>query len=222
VELTELYENRFDAKARADKMRVWSILWQSVFSRWVRPDDTVVDLGAGYCEFINAAAAKRRIAVDLNPDTAKVAAPGVEVHNESVSELGFLRDGEVDVVFTSNFFEHLPNKDVLTRTIKATFRVLRPGGTFIVMGPNIRFLPHLYWDYYDHHIALSDRSVCEALTMCGFQLRHVEPRFMPYTVKSMLPQWGWLIRGYLALRPLSSKFLGKQFLVVATKPERKT
>jgi len=45
---------------------------------------------------------------------------------------------------------------------------------------------------------------------------------MPYTVKSMLPQWGWLIRGYLALRPLSSKFLGKQFLVVATKPERKT
>jgi SAM-dependent methyltransferase len=218
VELSELYGNRFDAKARADKARVWSILWQSVFSRWVRPDDTVLDLGAGYCEFINAAVAKRRIAVDLNPDTARLAAPGVEVRNESVADLGFLRDGEVDVAFTSNFFEHLPDKSVLTAAIKATFRVLRPGGTFIVMGPNIRFLPHLYWDYYDHHIALSDRSVAEALTMCGFQLRHVEPRFMPYTVKTMLPQWGWLIRGYLALRPFSSTLLGKQFLVVATKP----
>jgi SAM-dependent methyltransferase len=220
LELSELYEHRFDAKARADKMRVWSILWQSVFSRWIRPEDTVVDLGAGYCEFINAARAKRRIAVDLNPDTAKLAAPGVEVRNESVSELGFLRDGEVDVAFTSNFFEHLPSKDVLTRALQATFRVLRPGGMFLVMGPNIRFLPHLYWDYYDHHIPLSDRSVCEGLSMCGFQIVHVEPRFMPYTVKSMLPQWSWLIRGYLALRPLSSAFLGKQFLVVAKKPEQ--
>lgn len=219
MELTELYENRFDAKARADKARVWSILWQAVFSRWIRPDDAVVDLGAGYCEFINAAVAKRRIAVDLNPDTAKLAAPGVEVHNESVSELGFLRDGEVDVAFTSNFLEHLPDKNAVTLTLKAAFRVLRPGGTFIVMGPNIRFLPHLYWDYYDHHVALSDRSVCEGLSMCGFQIRHVEARFMPYTVKSLLPQWAWLIRGYLALRPLSSAFLGKQFLVVATKPE---
>lgn len=218
MELSELYENRFDARARAGKMRVWSILWRSVFSRWVRPDDTVVDLGAGYCEFINAAVAKRRVAVDLNPDTARSAAPGVEVRNESVSELGFLRDGEVDVAFTSNFFEHLPNKDVLTLTLKAVYRVLRPGGTFIVMGPNIRFLPHLYWDYYDHHIPLSDRSICEGLTMCGFQIRHVEARFMPYTVKSLLPQWGWLIRGYLALRPLSSAILGKQFLVIATKP----
>lgn len=217
MELSELYENRFDAKARAGKTRVWAILWRAVFSRWVRASDTVVDLGAGYCEFINAAVAKRRVAVDLNPDTAKLAGPGVEVRNESVSELGFLRDGEVDVAFTSNFLEHLPSKDVLTLTLKAVHRVLRPGGTFIVMGPNIRFLPHLYWDYYDHHIPLSDRSICEGLAMCGFQIRHVEPRFMPYTVKSLLPQWGWLVRGYLALRPLSSALLGKQFLVVATK-----
>ncbi len=221
MELSELYENRFDAKARADKARVWSILWQMVFSRWIRPTDTVVDLGAGYCEFINAAVAKRRTAVDLNPDTAKLAAPGVEVRNESVSELGFLREDEVDVAFTSNFLEHLPDKNTLTQTLKAAFRVLRPGGTFIAMGPNIRFLPHLYWDYYDHHVPLSDRSLCEGLSMCGFQIRHVEPRFMPYTVKSMLPQWGWLIRGYLALRPVSSAALGKQSLVVATKPQRR-
>ena len=218
MELTELYENRFDDQERASKTRVWSILWERVFSQWIGDQDTVVDLGAGYCEFINAARARRRIAVDLNPDTAKLAAPGVEVRNESVSELGFLRDGEVDVAFTSNFLEHLPNKDVLTRTIKAAFRVLRPGGTFIAMGPNVRFLPGVYWDYYDHHIPLSDRSVCELLSMCGFQIRRVEPRFMPYTVKSLLPQWGWLVRAYLALRPFSSRFVGKQFLVVATKP----
>jgi SAM-dependent methyltransferase len=217
VKLDTLYENRFGAAERARKASVWGRLCKQVFSRWIGPEDTVLDLGAGYCEFSNAAVAKRRIAIDLNPATVQAAAPGVEVHTVAADELSFLRDGEVDVVFTSNFLEHLPSKDVLTRVVMETKRVLRPGGTLIVMGPNIRFLPHLYWDYYDHHIPLSDRSVTELLGMCGYTVRHVEPRFMPYTVKSRLPQWDVLVKGYLALRPFSSFFLGKQFLVVASK-----
>lgn len=218
MELSELYGNRFADADRARKVRIWAVLWSRVFSRWVGPEDTVLDLGAGYCEFINAASARRRIAVDLNPDTARAAAPGVEVHSASAAELAFLGDGEVDVVFTSNFLEHLPSKDVLTKVVEAAWRVLRPGGTLVAMGPNIRLLPDVYWDYYDHHIPLSDRSVCELLAMCGFALERVEPRFLPYTVKSRLPQWDWLVKAYLALRPLSSAFLGKQFLVVARKP----
>ncbi len=222
MELSELYGNRFAEADRARKVRIWAALWDRVFSRWVRPEDTVLDLGAGYCEFINAAVARRRIAVDLNPDTVRLAAPGVEVHTASASQLAFLHDGEVDVVFTSNFLEHLPSKDVLTLVAKAAWRILKPGGTFIAMGPNIRFLADVYWDYYDHHIPLSDRSVCELLAMCGFDILRVEPRFMPYTVKSRLPQRGWLVRAYLALRPLSSAILGKQFLVIASKPDPST
>jgi hypothetical protein len=86
------------------------------------------------------------------------------------------------------------------------------------MGPNIRFLADVYWDYFDHHVPLSDRSARELLEVTGFEIRHVEPRFVPYTVKSRLPQWAWLVRVYLALRPLSSAVFGKQFLIVATKP----
>lgn len=216
--LKELYRTRFAEDERTRKVRMWATLWDRVFSRWVKPDDTVLDLGAGFCEFINAAVARRRVAVDLNPDLAGVAGPGVEAHVTSATSLSFLRDGEVDVVFTSNFLEHLPDKPTLTATIEAARRVLRPGGLLIAMGPNIRFLASVYWDYYDHHVPLSDRSVCELLAMCGFELVRVEPRFMPYTVKSHLPQWQWLIRAYLALRPLSSAVFGKQFLVVARKP----
>ncbi len=218
MEVSELYANRFAEAERARKIRIWATLWDRVFSRWIHPDDTVLDVGAGYCEFINASIARRRIAVDLNPDTARLAAPGVEVHTTSATDLGFLADGEVDVVFTSNFLEHMPGKDVVTEIVKGIHRVLKPGGTLIVMGPNIRFLADVYWDYYDHHVPLSDRSVCELLALCGFEVRSVEPRFMPYTVKSRLPQWDWLVRAYLALRPLSSALLGKQFLVTATKP----
>ncbi len=217
MELSDLYGNRFAAADRERKVRIWAVLWERVFSRWIRPEDTVLDIGAGYCEFINAVSARRRIAVDLNPDTAALAAPGVEVHTASAAELSFLADGQVDVAFTSNFLEHLPTKDILTQVVKAAWRVLKPEGLFIVMGPNIRFLADVYWDYYDHHIPLSDRSVCELLAMCGFSVEKVEPRFMPYTVTSRLPQWSWLVRAYLKLRPVSSAVFGKQFLVVATK-----
>ena len=85
------------------------------------------------------------------------------------------------------------------------------------MGPNIRYLAGKYWDYFDHHVPLSHASVCEALELHGFQLAHVEPRFLPYTVKGARLRWPILVRAYLALRPLSSALLGKQFLVVAAK-----
>ncbi len=216
-ELEALYANRFDTRDRAWKDEVWEILWRRVFSRWVDPEGTLLDLGAGYCEFINHAVAKRRIAVDLNPETARTAVPGIEVRATSADDLGFLGT-EVDAVFTSNFLEHLPSKDAVTRALVEVHRVLKPGGRFILMGPNIRYLAGRYWDYFDHHVPLSDASVCEALVLQGFGLEHVEPKFLPYTVKGNHLRWKWLVHAYLALRPLSSRLMGRQFLIVAAKP----
>ena len=47
----------------------------------------------------------------------------------------------LDVVFTSNFFEHLPDKAALGRTMDEIFRCLVPGGKLIAMGPNLKHLP---------------------------------------------------------------------------------
>ena len=217
-ELEVLYANRFDRADREWKTAVWGVLWRRVFARWVPPAATVVDLGAGYCEFVNQAVARRRIAVDLNPETARVAAPGVEVRAVSAGQLDFLADGEVDVVFSSNFLEHLPSKAAVSGVFEEVKRVLKPGGRVILMGPNIRYLADRYWDYFDHHVPLSHASVCEALSLHGFELQHVEPRFLPYTVKGSRLRLLWLVEIYLALRPLSSSLLGKQFLVAARKP----
>ncbi len=216
-ELEAMYANRFSDEDRAWKDKVWEILSRRVFSQWVDDQGTLLDLGAGYCEFINHAVARRRIAVDLNPETARMAASGIDVRATSADDLGFLRDAEVDAVFTSNFLEHLSSKDAVTRVLSEVHRVLKPGGRFIVMGPNIRYLADRYWDYFDHHVPLSDRSLCEALMLKGFGLEYVEPKFVPYTVKGSRLRWRWLVHAYLALRPLSSRVLGKQFLIVASK-----
>ena len=77
--LDRLYAARFPDRERERKSRLWAVLCNAFFSRYVPADGTVVDLGAGYCDFINHVRASRRIAVDLNPDTARFAAPGVEV-----------------------------------------------------------------------------------------------------------------------------------------------
>jgi SAM-dependent methyltransferase len=219
MDLTQLYRNRFDEADRARKARVWDVLYRRVFGRWVDPEGTVLDVGAGFCEFINAARAKRRIAVDLNPDARQFADSGVELHTVSASHLDFLGNGTVDVVFSSNFLEHLPDKDEVSNVTREILRVLRPGGTLMLMGPNVRLIPGAYWDFFDHHVALSERSLCELLVLNGFEIAHVEGRFLPYTTRSALPQAPWLVALYLMLRPLSSAVLGKQFFVVAKKPQ---
>jgi dolichol-phosphate mannosyltransferase len=218
TDLQTLYANRFTPEELAWKRRVWSILWEEVFSRWIRPTDVLLDVGAGACEFVNVAVTARRIAVDLNPDTARVAAPGVEVRQCPATDLSFLRDGEVDVVFTSNFLEHLASKDEVERVLRETHRVLRPGGTFIAMGPNIRFLAFEYWDFFDHLVPLSDRSLSEAVVSAGYRLEAVWPKFLPYSVKGGGPRWDWLVRAYLRTLPLAGRVLGRQFLVRASRP----
>jgi dolichol-phosphate mannosyltransferase len=218
MDVKQLYRNRFDETDRARKARVWEVLSRRVFARWIQAEDTVVDLGAGFCEFINAARARRRIAVDLNPDVRAFAGRGVEVQTVPASDLGFLGTGAADVVFSSNFLEHLPGKEEVANVVREVLRVLRPDGTLILLGPNVRLIPGVYWDFFDHQVPLSDRSLCELLAITGFELIQVEPRFLPYTTRSALPQAPWLVRLYLALRPLSSNILGKQFLIIAKKP----
>ena len=43
-------------------------------------------------------------------------------------------DQSLDVVFTSNFFEHLPSKDALKLTLEEAFRCLKPGGKLLAHG----------------------------------------------------------------------------------------
>lgn len=211
-----LYRERFDPDELAFKARMWEVLVEKVFQAYVRPDDTVLDLGAGTCEFINAVSCGRKIAVDLNPDTA-AHARGAEVLQRPSSDLAPVAGGSVDVVFSSNLLEHLPSKDDVLRTLVECHRVLRPGGKLVVLMPNVRYLPGRYWDYFDHHTPLSHPSLAEAFVMAGFAVERVVPRFLPYTVKTspVLRRLG-LVRLYLAM-PFLWPLVGRQMLLVGAR-----
>lgn len=48
-----LYQGRFSKQEVEDKSRIWEVLCKHFFQEYVSPNDTVLDLGAGYCDFIN-------------------------------------------------------------------------------------------------------------------------------------------------------------------------
>lgn len=214
--LSDLYEHRFSAAERERKTALWKVLCESFFQKYVRESETVVDLGAGYCEFINNIRCAKKYAVDLSEDTQTAAADDVTVVLKPATDLSSFEAQTVDAVFASNLFEHLRTKDELMAVLREVHRILRRGGRLLVLQPNIHYAYREYWDYLDHHLPLTHLSLEEALNIVGLTVREMRPRFLPYSFKSRLPQSPFLLKLYLAAGPLHLIF-GKQLFLVAEK-----
>lgn len=216
-DLSALYDLRFSQTGLEKRRAVWRVLTKDFFQQFVPEDATVLDVACGYGEFINNIRAAKKYAVDLNEDAPEHLSPEVEFVRTPATDLSALPRGGIDVAFTSNFLEHFRKKEDLDEFLKALNGVLKPGGRFIILGPNIRYAFKEYWDYYDHYLPLSHNSLVEALALAGFRAERVIDRFLPYTMNNSAPTADFVIRTYLKL-PFAWKFFGKQFLVVARKP----
>jgi SAM-dependent methyltransferase len=106
----------------------------------VRPGLCLLDAGCGrYAERLIRVCpgAARAIGVDLvefTPDA--LAAPGIELHRGDLGALP-LPDSSVDLIYSVSVMEHLENPATVYREVH---RVLRPGGQFLFLTPNL-------WDY---------------------------------------------------------------------------
>ena len=215
-QLTSLYEQRFSQRELDDKRVLWQALCRGFLDRYIGAEDTVLDLAAGTCEFINACRAGRKIAVDLNPEVKRWVESARAVVAASDNMIG-VDDDSVDVVFTSTFFEHLPSKTDLLNTLGECHRVVRPGGRLLVLMPNLRYVKGRYWDFFDHQLPLTHLSLVEGLRMAGFEPERVIPRFLPYTVKQLrFKVRPAFVRGYLRM-PVVWPVLGGQMFVAARK-----
>jgi ubiquinone/menaquinone biosynthesis C-methylase UbiE len=214
MDVSRIYQRRFTPDLDF-RRAMWAVLCRHFFQGYVPAGSTVLEIGAGYCEFINQIAAGRKLALDINPDTRNHAAADVEVVLAPSTAMTGVLDSSVDVVFASNFFEHLTRPDILA-TLAETERVLRAGGRLVVLQPNIRFCGRDYWMFFDHLTPIDDRALVEAMVISGLRAVEVIPRFLPYTTHSRLPRSILLIRLYLKLRP-AWRWFGQQSLLVAEK-----
>lgn len=218
MSLDPLYTTRFPEADRAAKDAVWRVLCPHFFQRYVAADAVVLDIGVGLGEFLQHIKCGERIALDIERLSGRTLPPGTrEVFAPSHELSQHIDANSVDVVFCSNFFEHLPDTATFLATLKEIRTVLRPGGQLLALQPNIRYVGGAYWDFVDHHLPLTHLTLVEAAQSLGYEIVEVIPRFLPYTTRSAIPQAPWLVRLYLAVRP-AWWIMGQQSWFVARKP----
>lgn len=190
-------------------------VWKAVveyLQRYIPPESAFLELGPGYCDFVNQVKAKAKYALDINPDVARYCGPDVTFFHADATRIP-LPDASIDVLFASNFLEHFADEE-LRRVLEEMNRVLCFDGTLIFVQPNYYYCFRRYWDDFRHVKPYTHVSLPDLLMSCNYTIRKVEKRFLPFSFKSRIPRSYLLAKTYLALpwRPLAA-----QMLVIARK-----
>jgi SAM-dependent methyltransferase len=211
----QVEEGYFKTRLAPDPNRekVWSVVvpW---LQRFIPPNAAVLDVGAGYCTFINQVRAAERHAVDVAPLVTEHAAPGVIAHVAPSYHMQGVPSAHFDVVFESFLFEHLTREE-LADTLAEILRVLKPGGRLLAAQPNFYYAYRRYFDDYTHRLVFTHTSLADRLVAAGFELERVFPRFLPFSLRSALPTFRPLVWLYLhsPLKPCAGNML-----IVCRKP----
>jgi SAM-dependent methyltransferase len=176
---------------------VWRVIAEHL-AGWVPPGAHVLELGAGYCHWINHVQAARRVAVDTWPGVARHAAPGVEaLVLDAVEARASIGEGRFDTVLASNFLEHF-EPDRAAALVGDMAALLRPGGRALLIQPNFRDAYREYFDDYTHRSVFTHVSLANLLRSRGFAIELVRPRFLPYSMRDTRARVRpWIVRAYL-------------------------
>lgn len=191
-------------------------VWKEIV-RYIHKDigflECLVELGSGYGDFINQYPAARKICYDINPAMSRFTQNDVEFRCENGVTLPGLSPDSVDAVFASNFLEHLTTQefDVLMPRI---LTVLRREGKLVLIQPNYNLCKESYFNDKTHQTIFSDENIQHFLKKYGFTVEILIPGLLPFSMKSRLPKWPFLVRLYLlsSFRPGAA-----QMYVVAEK-----
>lgn len=206
-------EKYFLTRLKVDKKRTktWQALVELYFQGLIKESDTVLEIGAGWCDFINEIKCQQKIAVDIWPGVKENANIKVETYISDAKNLDFIGDRSVDVIFASNFLEHISREDT-EQFVKHVKRILKNQGQLILMQPNYRLNPARYFDDFTHISIWSDISLATYLVSEDFTITTLKPKFLPLSMKSRLPVFKFLIRLYLH-SPI--KIFAGQMLIVS-------
>lgn len=211
--LNDVYDKRFDAAEVETKDAIWKEITRYL-QRFVPPGGATLDIACDHGDFIRNIQSADKWATDIRDVRHELPADVHFVQGDGLLLEHALPAGHFDVVFMSNYLEHLPTGHAVIEQFRVAHALLKPGGRAIVLQPNIRLIGSSYWNFIDHRTALTEKSLAEAAELSGLKTDRVITRFLPFTTKSRLPQHPRLVRAYLSFRP-AWLVLGKQTLYMA-------
>lgn len=222
LDLERIYQYRFDGIPPATKAAVWRriaawVLRDAVRCRHGQSVRSVLDPACGDGEFLNACAGRGLVlgGCDLRARSPQLLA---EVQFQRGAFQQVVVEQNHDLIWISNLLEHLPSPEAVQDFLAGCKSALNPDGVITIMGPNIKYCAADYWDFADHLLPLSHRTVLEHLASAGFDVVAVHDRFLPYSFRSRLPTHPRLVQLYLA-NSWAWPWLGKQFLIRAMLPK---
>lgn len=203
--------------------------------RYFPPDRqaTITDLGCGHGAIIYFARRAGYVnvrGVDGSPEQVAAARrlgiEGVE-EGDLLQELAALPDAAQDCIVTFDVIEHF-NRDELIGLVDEVYRVLKPGGRWIIHVPNGEspFAGRMrYWDF-THELSFTRVSIAQLLYSSRFSnVSSYEDEPIPHGVKSMVRWVLWKVcraalRIYLAAETGDigrEAIFSQNFLTVAVK-----
>jgi ubiquinone/menaquinone biosynthesis C-methylase UbiE len=208
--MSKYFDTRY--KYNKDRSSVWKAICEYL-QFFIKRDGTTVDLGSGYCDFINNINCRNKIAVDVNIESSSYCHPSVKFIKAKAYKVSKIKNHSVDTIFASNLLEHLNDKelDLLLLEFK---RILKKGGKIILIQPNYKYAYKDYFDDYTHKKVFSHISIVDFFVSHNFRLIKLFPKFMPFSLKSRLPKSYLLTKIYLHsfFKPFA-----KQMLVIFVK-----
>lgn len=204
------FETRFCFDAQRE------LVWKQIvkyLQRYIPLYAKVLDIGAGYHNFINNIKAQEKHALDISDISKDSVNKDVNFYLDSACEMKCIKSSYFDFIFASNLLKHLSCEE-LKATLFQVKRVLKNKGRFIILQPNFRYCYKVYFDDYSHKQVFTHLSLSNLLEENGFRVIKVLPRFIPFSMKSQLPKVGFLVWLYLRI---PFKPFGGQMLILAEK-----
>jgi ubiquinone/menaquinone biosynthesis C-methylase UbiE len=202
--------NYFKTRYSFDKGRflVWKAISEFIQQFIDEKNDAILDIGSGYCDFINNIVCKKKFAVDINKDCGLFCAKDVIFYRSSITNLEKIKPNSIDVIFASNLLEHFTDAE-LELVLKELRRVLKKKSRVIVLQPNYKYAYKEYFDDYTHKKIFSHVSIIDFFESNGFKTYKCFPRFLPFSLKSFLPKSYLLTKIYLwsFYKPMAKQML---------------
>jgi len=172
---------------------------------------TVLEIGCGHGALIYFAQLKGYLRIEgvdgsaEQVDAAKRLGVKTVRHGDLMTTLATVSDASLDMVVAFDVIEHF-NRNELIELVDAVYRVLKPGGKWIIHVPNADspFFGRILFGDLTHEMAFTRTSISQLLLSSGYKkIDCFEDRPIPHTIKGFIRLVLWhgfrtVLRLYLA------------------------